>query len=239
MDISVFFTSDLTSSERRVSPQWKVSYLKQRIEQFTGIAPEHQKLQYYPHNTSNEFILLDSESLDLTVADLNIVEFGRIHVQDCDPNSHLADLAQDQANDGYRLSEEAYQNRNDSVLQWKKKEQLGRFDPSYEARVQQLESESVISAASMKVGDRCRIINIGGERRGEVKYIGKIPALDEGKKPWVGVEFDEPVGKNDGSLDGVRYFNAKPGYGSFVTPNKVEVGDFPEENLFNSDDEEL
>ena len=46
-------------------------------------------------------------------------------------------------------------------------------------------------------------MNPGG-KRGEVRYVGKIPAIAPGW--WVGVKYDEPVGKNDGSLKGRRYF---------------------------------
>lgn len=240
MDISVFFTSELTSSERRISPQWTVGYLKKRIEQITGILPEFQVLQYHPHNSSNEYIVLETaDDESVTVADLNIHALSRIHVQDTNPDSALSELANNKEHEGFKLSDEAYEKRSDSVLQWKKNQQLGRFDPEYEKKARQVEAENAVLAQAISVGDRCRTINIGGERRGQVKFVGKIPSLDEGKKVWVGIEFDEPVGKNNGIVDGIRYFNAKPGHGSFVLPNRIEVGDYPEEDLFNSDDEEL
>ena len=44
----------------------------------------------------------------------------------------------------------------------------------------------------------------------------------------MGVEFDEPVGKNDGSVKGHRFFECSEGYGSFLRPESVEAGgDFP------------
>jgi tubulin-specific chaperone B len=56
----------------------------------------------------------------------------------------------------------------------------------------------------------------------------------------VGVRFDEPFGRNDGSVKGVRLFDAPPGHGAFVRPDKVQAGDFPPLDDFSdlgSDDE--
>lgn len=39
------------------------------------------------------------------------------------------------------------------------------------------------------------------------------------------------------SVDGVRYFNSLPKHAIFVRPDKVTIGDFPEEDLMASDDE--
>mmetsp|Transcript_14169 Transcript_14169/g.37429 ORF Transcript_14169/g.37429 Transcript_14169/m.37429 type:complete len:116 (-) Transcript_14169:344-691(-) len=89
--------------------------------------------------------------------------------------------------------------------------------------------------ASMKVGDRCQI-NPGG-KRGVVAFVGKIPAIAPGW--WVGVQYDEPVGKNDGTVKGSRLFECPPNYGGFLRPDKVEVGDFPEADLFGSDDDDI
>jgi len=87
----------------------------------------------------------------------------------------------------------------------------------------------------MEIGQRCQVEP--GQRRGRVAFVGTIAQL--GKGFWVGVVFDEPVGQGDGSVKGVRYFKAAPKYAGIVRGKKVEVGDFPERDLFESDEDEL
>ncbi len=38
---------------------------------------------------------------------------------------------------------------------------------------------------------------------------------------WAGVELQKPVGKNDGSVNGVKYFECIPNHGVFVRPESV------------------
>ena len=42
---------------------------------------------------------------------------------------------------------------------------------------------------------------------------------------WLGVELDAPIGKNDGAVQGERYFTCKPAYGMFVRPTTAVIVD--------------
>ncbi|RKO98114.1 hypothetical protein CAUPRSCDRAFT_2054, partial [Caulochytrium protostelioides] len=48
---------------------------------------------------------------------------------------------------------------------------------------------------------------------GTVRYVGETefaPGI------WVGLDLDEASGKNDGSVQGFRYFDARPSHGLFI-----------------------
>lgn len=53
---------------------------------------------------------------------------------------------------------------------------------------------------------------------GFVRYVGDV---DGTKGVWVGVELDEPYGKNDGSVKGKYYFRCKPKHGVFARQHQM------------------
>ena len=55
---------------------------------------------------------------------------------------------------------------------------------------------------------------------GVLRYYGE-PEFAPGH--WCGVELDQPEGKNNGSLQGIRYFSCDNGFGVFVPLSKVEL----------------
>ncbi|XP_036950876.1 kinesin-like protein KIF13B isoform X4 [Acanthopagrus latus] len=65
-------------------------------------------------------------------------------------------------------------------------------------------------------------VTVGSNKAGTVRYVGTTQ-FAEGV--WVGVELDTPVGKNDGSVGGHRYFHCKPGYGVLVRPDRLSYRD--------------
>lgn len=59
---------------------------------------------------------------------------------------------------------------------------------------------------------------------GIVRFLGPTQ-FAEGV--WVGVELDQAVGKNDGSVNGVRYFKCAAARGIFVRPSQVKPNEVP------------
>lgn len=66
------------------------------------------------------------------------------------------------------------------------------------------------------VGDRVAIDE--GSKVGILRYLGPTKFR---QGVWAGVELDEALGKNDGSVDGERYFYCPPDHGIFVHPSKL------------------
>lgn len=131
----------------------------------------------------------------------------------------------------FEISEAEYLKRPDNARAFKEQmmakmraEQIAAGEPVPELLTDDSFAEE---ASKMKVGDRCKVFP--GDRLGTVRYVGRLAALKPGF--WVGVEYDEPVGKNDGTLKGARVFECRPNYGGFTRPREVTVGDFPAEEF--------
>lgn len=111
----------------------------------------------------------------------------------------------------FELSEEAYARRTgspcrsgpalhvvhvcvlvDSVLAYKQRHKVGRFAPSSET------PPSVVDV-DIPVGARCQVESTeeGLHKRGTVRFVGQTTFTKTGV--WVGIEYDEPIGRNDGS----------------------------------------
>jgi len=83
-----------------------------------------------------------------------------------------------------------------------------------------------------QVGDRCEVEP--GAKRGTIKFVGRAEALGRGF--WVGVQYDEPLGKHDGMVKGIRFFECPQGHGAIVRPEKVKVGNYPERDPFEEEE---
>ncbi|KAL8206439.1 UNVERIFIED_CONTAM: Dynactin subunit 1 [Gekko kuhli] len=76
------------------------------------------------------------------------------------------------------------------------------------------------SGKPLKVGSRVEVIGKG--YRGTVAYVGAT-LFATGK--WVGVILDEAKGKNDGTVQGRKYFTCEENHGIFVRQSQIQVFD--------------
>ncbi|KAL6426794.1 hypothetical protein ACFW04_009253 [Cataglyphis niger] len=79
-------------------------------------------------------------------------------------------------------------------------------------------SSSVSQRDELKIGDRVIVSSMQGSKTGVLRYQGPT---DFAGGEWYGVELDEPLGKNDGSVSGKRYFECPLKHGLFTVPHKV------------------
>ncbi|KAH7157026.1 dynein associated protein-domain-containing protein [Dactylonectria macrodidyma] len=63
-------------------------------------------------------------------------------------------------------------------------------------------------------------VQLSDGRKGTVRFAGPTH-FQVGE--WVGIELDEKTGKNDGSVQGERYFDCPAGYGMFVKPMMATI----------------
>ncbi|PSR92814.1 Tubulin-folding cofactor B like [Actinidia chinensis var. chinensis] len=155
----------------------------------------------------------------------------RLHVIDLDPSSVTSGgwLEDTSLVEKYNISEEAYDKRDGTFRKFKEK--LTHQNPSAnETKISDNHMEKL--CANIKVGDRCQVEP--GEKRGVVKFVGQAETLGPGF--WVGVQYDEPLGKHDGMVKGTRYFDSLPLHGAMIRPDKVKVGDYPERDPFEEEE---
>ncbi|KAJ2002827.1 hypothetical protein GGI02_004636 [Coemansia sp. RSA 2322] len=236
--VTLFVESENSSSERRFQKSQTIEELKTRLEPIVGIRPGDQKIILFDAAATAPVCEIagdDSKMLGFYPVDNHMVL--KVSSTSTSAAGQL-DFNDESQVDKYVMGDDEYDQRTGTVRAFKRRHQIGRFADAKSAMSIDEEDEFKSEAEGIEVGSRCEVaMSDGGfNRRGTVRFVGKTQF-----RPgyWVGVEYDEPVGKHSGSVDGTAYFGCNPGHGSFVRPDKVTTGDFPEEDLFGSDLEEM
>ena len=226
--------------------------VKKRLALHNDTPPGDQKL----YVKDGDMIVGELDDDTRKIGFYSIQNGQTLHVVDTNPYSMSANggLEDTSLVKKYEMSDEEYNKRKNTLRSYKremlKKDPNFKFDWSQAGKnglkgVKGKENQGERtypgpeSVAGMKVGNRCEVNP--GARRGEIMYLGEVKELLPGH--WVGVKFDEPLGKNDGSVKGTRYFQCANRYGGFCRASNLQVGDFPEADLFadlsDSDEDEI
>merc|ERR1719483_1188191 len=98
----------------------------------------------------------------------------------------------------------------------------GRVDVSHVQAKFHSAMAVIAERSELRIGDRVDVKEVDRKRvKGFVRFIGSVVFVED-TNVWYGVELDSPVGRHDGTVQGVRYFAAGKDRGVFVTKDKIE-----------------
>lgn len=182
-------------SEQRLPAELPAAELRARLERITGVPPSAQQLALFSANDvegerqTGRAACIASERVAAleSLAAWDAANGMLLRVDDMRRDAGLTEADVEK----FELTDEQYAARRDTVRAYKEAHHLGRFAPEHSASTEVSEL-----LPEMQPGARCAV-NTGDnfERRGTIRYVG---ATQFAQGPWVGVEYDEPVGKNDG-----------------------------------------
>ncbi|EAN78766.1 tubulin-specific chaperone, putative [Trypanosoma equiperdum] len=212
--------------EKRYGLAQTIESIKENVFTHFATPPEYMQLQ-----------LIDDRGITIEKNMANDKQLGYyqcrdefvIHVVDLQPSAKVENFDDVSQVEKYEISEEAYSKREDNARAFRQRmiaQQRAEAEREGIELPKELDDDSYKEKAeTIHVGDRC--LCRPGDRLGSVRFVGRVASLKPGY--WVGVEFDEPVGKGDGTVKGTRVFQCQPNYGGFLRPDQVDVGDFPPE----------
>ncbi|XP_030007032.1 tubulin-folding cofactor B [Sphaeramia orbicularis] len=228
--VNVRLTTTLSSFEvqRRFNRGISVAELKGKLEMIVGALASCMDLELYSINDKFLQKIDDNEAL---LGSYPVDDDCRIHVIDRS-GGKMGEFSDVSKVEKFELSDEAYDKKTDSARSFMKKQRVGRYNEEdmakKKAELAAREEEQKAAADAISVGNRCQV-QVPGQptKLGTVMYVG---TTDFKPGYWVGVKYDEPLGKHSGSVGGKCYFECENKYGAFVKPLSVTVGDFPEED---------
>jgi tubulin-folding cofactor B len=230
VNLTIISTNNEYGVEKRYPKDVLVADLKNKLEMITGLIGTDMKLKIL----NKEKKLVCDLNDDNKMIGFYPVEDG--YYLEVEASQSLVSKTEDPNFKRFELTEEEYAKKKNTVREFKEKNKLGQFSPNAgwmaqkkeEELKERLEKEKQL-IENIKTGSRCQVNTLGQmSRLGTVMFVGE---MENKVGYWVGVKYDEPLGKNDGSADGKRYFECLPKYGGFTKPENVVTGDFPEETF--------
>lgn len=228
VDVRLSSTISSFDAKRRFNRGISIAELKAKLEMVVGASASCMDLELF--SVSDQFLqkMDDNEAL---LGSYPVDDECRIHVIDRS-GGQMDEFSDVSRVEKFELSDDAYEKRTESARSFMKKQRVGRFNEEEMAKKKAehaaREEEQKAAADAISVGSRCQV-QVPGQptKLGTVMYVG---TTDFKPGYWVGVKYDEPLGKHNGTVDGKQYFECENKYGAFVKPLSVTVGDFPEED---------
>ncbi|KAL6522542.1 hypothetical protein OROMI_031500 [Orobanche minor] len=205
------------SVDVRFSLQMTIEAVKEKLWRKCGTCVDSMCLELYDDTNAKVSDIADNT---LPLGFYSPLDGFRMHIIDRDPSSVTSGgwLEDTSLVEKYKISDEAYDKLDGTYRRFKEK--LGHQHSNTVSKIADNYMED--PCANIKVGDRCQVEP--GEKRGVVKFVGRAETLGPGF--WVGIQYDEPLGKHDGMVKGKRYFQCPPLHGGMVRPDKVESATF-------------
>ncbi|XP_068766313.1 tubulin-folding cofactor B [Struthio camelus] len=226
--VSVAVSSSLNSfrAHKRYSRGLTIAEFKCKLELVVGSPASCMDLELY---SADDRLLARLDRDEALLGSYPVDDGCRVHVID-GSGARVGEYEDVSRVEKYRMPESEYDKRAESARSFLKRRQLGRYAEAERrgAEQERRQAEERELADAIPLGARCRV-RVPGQpaKLGTVMYVG---LTDFKPGYWVGVRYDEPLGKHDGSVAGRKYFECQPKYGAFVKPASVTVGDFPEED---------
>ncbi|CAI5693568.1 unnamed protein product [Oreochromis niloticus] len=226
--VNVRLTSTISSFEvqRRFNRGISIAELKGKLEMIVGAPTSCMDLELF--SISDKFLQKMDEN-EALLGSYPVDDDCRIHVVDRS-GGQMGEFTDVSKVEKFELPDDAYDKR--TARSFMKKQRVGRFNEEEMAKKKAenaaWEEEQKAAADAIAVGGRCKV-QVPGQptKLGTVMYVG---TTDFKPGYWVGVKYDEPLGKHNGTVEGKQYFECENKYGAFVKPLSVTVGDFPEED---------
>lgn len=221
----------------RVDLSTSVGALKERLYRHGGTPASMQRLELLLPGSKHAVVMADDAR---PVGFYSPVNGSEIRIVDLDPHSLARGgwLENTALVEKWEMPDDVYDKRENTVRKQKAAKEKARKEAA-EAAVANAAPPPI--PPTHKVGARCQVGP--GARRGEIKFVGLVPGLgaspeEDAATVWVGVALDEPLGRNDGTVNGKRLFSCPPKHGVLAKLDRVDVGDFPPRDPLASDEDE-
>ncbi|XP_064484401.1 tubulin-folding cofactor B-like [Ornithodoros turicata] len=212
-------------SDRKFPVTSTIADLKMKLELLTGASVHSMQLELRRSDGTTVAALKDDSA---RLESFPITDGLTLHVSD--PHLNHGEPEDFSLDERDKISEERYNQLNESARKFLQEQGFRTFNEEQKDMLRKIAEEKEKKKKELlkviQIGNRCEVHGVKQQpaRHGTVMFVGEV---DFKPGVWVGVKYDLPLGKNDGSVNGKRYFECLPKYGGFVRPVDLTIGDFP------------